>query len=119
MKEAAHTARLNRRVAVLLHARCHASSWKVFNVELSDISESGCCLIGGRTHLRPLQSISLRFADVRNVEAKVRWIERGKVGVEFVTPLARSVIESMKRTYSIPASVPARRGNGSGLGSAS
>lgn len=101
MIETVNCDRLNRRVTVLLHGRCRQSSWKVFDVELDNISEGGCCIIGGGEHFEPMQGVSLRFANLRNVDAQVRWIRGDKVGIEFRAPLKHRLIEAVDHTYGI------------------
>jgi hypothetical protein len=101
MKEFDNCDRLGRRLTVLLHGRCHKSSWKVFDVELDNISEGGCCIVGGADRFRQGQSLSLRFANLRNIDADVRWIREGKVGLEFRSALKRRVIEDLGQSYGI------------------
>lgn len=73
----------------------------MLDVELDNISEGGCCIIGGSEHFEPMQVVSLRFANLRNVVAQVRWIRGGMVGVEFRTPLKHRVIEDVGQAYGI------------------
>ena len=101
MKETADCDRLDRRLTVLLQARCRETSWKVFDVELDNISAGGCCIIGNPSRFEPMQPLSLRFAQFRNVDAKVRWIAGEKVGVEFQMPIKRGAIEMLAETYGI------------------
>lgn len=107
MKETADCDRLDRRVTVLLQGRCRDSSWSVFDVELGNISAGGCCIIGNPLRFEPMQLLSLRFADFRNIDAKVRWIVGDTVGVEFQTPLKRRAIERLAGVYGIGTSVAA------------
>lgn len=113
MKETADCDRLDKRATVLLRGRCRNSGWKVFDVELDNISTGGCCIVDGRMRFEPAQSLSLRFANFRKVDAKVRWIAGQRVGVEFQTPLKRRVIEALARTYGIAigSARPAGRGS--------
>ena len=110
VKETADCDRLDKRVSVLLQARCRKSSWKVFDVELENISAGGCCIVGGAPGFEPMQPVSLRFAGFRNIDATVRWIAREKVGLEFVTPLRRHAVEALARTFRIAIdTTPPRR----------
>lgn len=101
MKETAECDRLNRRRDVLLQGRCRTSSWRVFNVELGDISEGGCCIVGSPRRFKAMEPVSLRFASFRNVDGTVRWIAGGKVGVEFRVPLKRQAMENLRVNYGI------------------
>lgn len=93
--------RLNRRRTVLLQGRCRKSSWEVFDVELDNLSEGGCCIVGSSELFEPRQSLSLRFANTRNIEASVRWVTDDRVGVEFRVPLKRRIIEDLGIAYGI------------------
>ena len=109
MKESINCDRLGRRLTVLLHGRCRKSSWEVFDVELDNISEGGCCVAGGPDQFQSGQLLSLRFANLRNIDADVRWVRDGKVGIEFRVPLKRGVIAELKRAYGIAVGVPGSR----------
>lgn len=95
--------RLHSRHEVLLEARCRKSSWHVFGVELADISEGGCCFAGGAEDFTPSQRVALRLAHLKAVEAEVRWVRGGRVGLAFLTPLGRKAIEDIARRYGIPS----------------
>lgn len=101
MKETADCDRFNRRRTVLLKGRCRKSSWEVFDVELDNLSEGGCCIVGSSEPFEPKQVVSLRFANIRNIDADVRWVADDRVGVEFRVPLKRRIIEEFGRVYGI------------------
>jgi len=120
MKEIADCDRLNRRLTVLLHGRCRQSSWQVFDVELGDISEGGCCVIGNADRFAQGQHVSLRFANLRNVEGSVRWLRDDRIGLEFRKPIKARVIEELAASFGLPETRLALAGNAqveSGLGS--
>lgn len=93
--------RLNQRHVVLLQARCRKSSWNVFPVELADISEGGCCIVGSREAFAPGETVQLRIAHLKPLEAHVRWLRGARVGVEFKGPLKSRVIEELGRIFGI------------------
>lgn len=94
--------RLTSRHAVLLEARCRKSSWHVFGVELADISEGGCCVVGSGEDFASGQRVALRMANLKAVEAEVRWIRDGRVGMAFLKVLPKAVIEDLAVRYGIP-----------------
>lgn len=94
--------RLNPRHHVLLEARCRKSSWHVFGVELADISEGGCCIVGNDGDFVVTQRVALRMANLKAIEAEVRWVRDGRVGLEFLAPVRQQSIEDLARLYSIP-----------------
>ncbi|HUD29382.1 MAG TPA: PilZ domain-containing protein [Novosphingobium sp.] len=93
--------RLNTRRTVLLQARCRKSSWHVFPVELGDISQGGCSIIGCADSFAPGERVRLNIAHLKPIEAEVRWLLDDKVGVEFVSALKGRVIEELAETYGI------------------
>jgi hypothetical protein len=101
MKQAIECDRLSKRQTVLLQGRCRKSSWKVFDVELDNISEGGCCIVGSVDRFALSDPVSLRFANLKHVDGAVRWIGEARVGVEFRAPLKRRVIEELAASYGI------------------
>lgn len=93
--------RLNARHTVLLQARCRKSSWNVFPVELSDISEGGCCIVGSAEDFTAGEAVQLRIAHLKPIEAHVRWIRGPKVGVEYRAALNGRVTEDLGRIYGV------------------
>jgi len=94
--------RINPRHVVLLEARCRKSSWHVFGVELSDISQGGCCIVGSTENFEPNQRVALRIANLKAIGAEVRWSQEDRVGLEFLTPLAKEQIDGIASLYGIP-----------------
>lgn len=93
--------RLTARRTVLLQARCRKSSWHVFPVELGDISQGGCSIIGASDAFAPGEKVRLNIAHLKPIEAQVRWLREDKVGVEFIAALNGRVIEELGETYGI------------------
>lgn len=104
MNENGECDRLNLRRTVLLQARCRKSSWNVFPVELGDLSEGGCCIVGSAESFKPGEEVSLRIANLKPITAQVRWIRGAKVGVEFRAALNGRVISELGRVYGIMVS---------------
>lgn len=93
--------RLSPRRTVLLQARCRKSSWHVFPVELGDISQGGCSIIGNSDAFVQGERVRLNIANLKPIVAQVRWLREGKVGVEFVSALKGRLIEELGETYGI------------------
>lgn len=102
MKYSEECDRLARRREVLLNARCRKSAWKVFDVELGDLSAGGCCIVGSPEVLCPGDEVSLRFAHLKPVSATVRWVRAERAGVEFRAALGNRVIDELAQVYGIP-----------------
>lgn len=101
MQENENGDRLNARRPVLLQARCRKSSWHVFPVELGDISQGGCSIIGSTDDFTPGEKVRLNIAHLKPIEAQVRWLREDRVGVEFTSALKGRVIEELGETYGI------------------
>lgn len=94
--------RLAERRPVLLQARCRKSSWHVFPVELGDLSQGGCSIVGSGEAFLPGEAIQLRIANFKPITAQIRWLEGGKVGVEFHSALSGRLIDQLGQAYGIP-----------------
>jgi len=93
--------RLAQRREVLLAARCRKSSWNVISVELGNISQGGCCIVGDAGEFSVGDSLELRIANLKSIAATVRWIRGANAGIEFRSALKARMIEEISRTYGI------------------
>lgn len=96
--------RVSERQAVLLQARCRKSSWHVFPVELGDISHGGCSIVGSSEAFALGETIRLNIANMKPIEAHVRWLLDDKVGVEFTAALKGRVMDDLRAIYGIGGS---------------
>ncbi|PNU06152.1 PilZ domain-containing protein [Novosphingobium guangzhouense] len=94
--------RLASRHPVLLQARCRKTRWHVFPVELGDISQGGCSILGSRESFMPGEEVQLRIANFKPIVAHVRWVDGNVAGVEFRSALSKALIEELGRTYAMP-----------------
>ncbi|KQM17492.1 PilZ domain-containing protein [Novosphingobium sp. Leaf2] len=101
MKSDETGSRASQRIAVLLHARCRKSSWHVFPVELGDVSHLGCSIVGCAEPFVPGQIVRLSIANMKPIEAQVRWIGDTATGLQFTVPLADHVIAQLAKAYGI------------------
>ena len=93
--------RLSTRNAVLLDARCRKTSWNVVRVELGNISQGGCCIVGSGPDFAVGEEIELRVAHMKGIPATVRWVRGKDAGVEFKSALKARAVEELSRIYSI------------------
>ncbi|MCJ2181842.1 PilZ domain-containing protein [Novosphingobium sp. 1949] len=91
--------RLARRHSVFLHARCRTSPWRVFDVEIGNISAGGCSLIGVRDRFAIGAEVGLRIAHLKPLTGYVTWTGEGVVGVEFKSALSERVIRVLNESY--------------------
>jgi len=100
----ADSGRKSERHALSLNARCRKSSWLVDHVELADISEGGCCIVGGGEGLTVGQAVTIRFADLKGVPGTICWTKDTTAGVTFDTPLDPALIDELSETYAFKPS---------------
>lgn len=93
--------RLSMRKDVLLDARCRKSSWNVVRVELGNISQGGCCIVGSGGDFEVGDVVELRVAHMKGIPATVRWVRGLDAGVEFKSALKAKAVEELSRIYSI------------------
>lgn len=93
--------RLTARQTVLLHARCRKSSWHVFPVELGDISQGGCSIVGSSGAFIPGERLRLNVAHLKPIEAQVRWLNDEKVGLEFIEALSSRLTDDLGKLYGV------------------
>ena len=103
MDQVTSNARRDKRNPLLLNARCRKSPWLVDHVELANISEGGCCIVGGGEGLVVGQDVKIRFADLKGVPGKICWIESRIAGVQFDEPLDAELVAELGDTYSFAA----------------
>lgn len=102
MRFAEECDRLTGRREVLLQARCRKSAWKVYAVELADLSAGGCCIVGSSEAYATGDELTLRFAHLKPLKAHVRWVREDRVGVEFRIALDGRVIDELAQVYGLP-----------------
>lgn len=94
--------RLSLRREVLLQARCRKSRWHVFSVELGNVSQGGCSIIGSVANFVVGDVVQLRIAGFQPIDAEVRWIRGDVTGVEFRAAVALAAIDNLAAAYGLP-----------------
>lgn len=62
-------------------------------VELADISEHGCAIVGGTDGMRAGGFVSIALGAGKPVQAIVRWVRDGRAGLEFLWPVPPEMTE--------------------------
>ncbi len=104
MEQTGEPGRKSERQPLLLNARCRKSSWLVDHVELANISQGGCCIVGGGEGLQQGQAVTIRFADLKGVPGTICWTENKTAGVRFDKPLDAALIAELAETYAFTPS---------------
>ena len=68
------------------------------DVAITDLSTHGCRIFDRFSKLVGSSFLTIRIGSIGPLEAHVRWVEKGVIGLEFVRPLHPSVLEHMRTT---------------------
>ena len=74
-----------------------------------DLAAHGCRLLGLSVGVTKNDPLELWLGEVGPVPARLRWVKRGSLGVEFDTPLDAAVLERMAVAEPVPNVLPMRR----------
>lgn len=104
MENSAPEGRQNERLGVLLNARCRKTSWMISRVDLADLSEGGCRIVGNAVDVTAGQEVEIRITDVPAIPGTVRWVKDGDAGIEFDSPLDSENLANLTSLYSLRGS---------------
>ncbi len=90
--------RKTERHGISVQGRYRTGSGVAKDVDILDISETGCRFYDRFGRMVPGTEISLRIGSIGPVIATVRWSRQQFVGVEFENPLYGPVFEHMRAT---------------------
>ena len=85
--------RREQRYSISVPGRYRKGTGVRFNVAIKDLSEYGCqfCDLVGRIDTG--DDITIRIGDIGPIDARVKWVAKREIGVEFDQPLYPSVLE--------------------------
>jgi hypothetical protein len=101
--------RVEDRTAVSISGRCRAGDRDVQDVLVMDLASQGCRLLGLSVGVTKSDSLELWLGEVGPVSARLKWVKRGSLGVEFAEPLDAGVLESLADADIKPNVLPLRR----------
>lgn len=84
------------RHAISVQGRYRTGSGVAKDVDILDLSETGCRFFDRFGRMVPGTEISLRIGPIGPVVATVRWCKQQVVGVQFETPLYGPVFEHIR-----------------------
>jgi hypothetical protein len=101
--------RADERTAVSISGRCRAGDRDIQEVLVMDLAKQGCRLLGLSVGVTKNDALELWLGEVGPVAARLKWVKRGSLGVEFATPLEAEVLERLATTDPAPNVLPLRR----------
>lgn len=102
--------RTDERSAVSISGRCRAGDRDVQDVLILDLAAQGCRVLGLSVGVTKNDSLELWLGEFGPVSARLKWVKRGSLGVEFDTPLETELIEGLAAGEAQPNVLPIRRG---------
>ena len=101
--------RAEGRTAVSLSGRCRAGDREIQDVLVMDLASLGCRVLGLSFGVTKSDPLELWLGEVGPVAARLKWVKRGSLGIEFDTPLEVEVLERLAAADPTPNVVPMRR----------
>ncbi len=101
--------RAEERTAVSIAGRCRAGEREIQEVLVMDLGSSGCRLLGLSVGVTKSDPLELWLGEVGPVAARLKWVKRGSLGVEFGEPLEAAVLERLAEADPKPNVLPMRR----------
>jgi hypothetical protein len=74
-----------------------------------DLASQGCRLLGLSVGVTKNDPLELWFGEVGPVAARLKWVKRGSLGVEFGAPLDAEMLERLADSDPKPNVLPMRR----------
>jgi len=101
--------RAEDRTAVSISGRCRAGDRDIQEVLVMDLAAQGCRVLGLSVGVTKSDPLELWLGEVGPVAARLKWVKRGSLGVEFGTPLDLDVLERLAAADPQPNVLPMRR----------
>jgi hypothetical protein len=74
-----------------------------------DLGSHGCRLLGLSVGVTKNDALEVWLGDVGPVAARLKWVKRGSLGIEFDSPLDADVLERLAAHDPAPNVLPMRR----------
>lgn len=101
--------RAEERTAVSIAGRCRAGDREIQDVLIMDLAAHGCRLLGLSVGVTKNDALELWLGETGPVAARLKWVKRGSLGVEFDAPLDGDVLERLADADPKPNVLPIRR----------
>ncbi|MGD9473014.1 MAG: PilZ domain-containing protein [Novosphingobium sp.] len=87
--------RRDMRLPVKMQGRYRSGNGRVHDVQISNLSLTGCRMFQNHSWLGEGDPIALRIENIGPIDAIVRWKDRTEMGVEFINALHPSVLDHL------------------------
>ena len=94
--------RYDPRLPVKMQGRYRSGNGRAHDVQISNLSRSGCRMWQNHSWLSVGALISLRIGTIGPIDAVVRWKNREEMGVEFINPLHPSELDHLAAQFRNP-----------------
>ncbi len=101
--------RADERSAVSISGRCRAGDRDVQEVVIMDLAAQGCRVLGLSVGVTKNDPLELWLGDAGPFAARLKWVKRGSLGVEFDEQIDAEVLERLATTDAKPNVLPMRR----------
>lgn len=98
--------------AVNITGRCRAGDRETQDVLVTDLAADGCRLLGLSAGVTKSDPLELWLGEAGPFAARLKWVKRGLIEVEFASPLDIGLLESLANAAPAPNVVPLRRVRG-------
>lgn len=85
--------RREQRYSISVQGRYRKGTGVRFNIAITNLSEFGCQFADLVGRVQVGDEITIRIGEIGPIASKVKWLEKRRVGVEFVQPLHPSVLD--------------------------
>ena len=92
-----------------ISGRCRAGDRDIQEVLVMDLASQGCRVLGLSVGVTKSDPLELWLGELGPVAARLKWVKRGSLGVEFDTPLDVDVLEGLAAADPKPNVLPMRR----------
>ena len=94
--------RHDRRMPVAIHGYYRSGTGRVHDVQITNLSRSGCRMQQNHNWLDVGASIALKIDQIGPIDSVVRWKNSDEMGVEFADPLHPSVLDHLAAQFGTP-----------------
>src|SRR5688572_16961660 len=101
--------RADERTAVSLPCRCRAGDREIQDVLVMNLGAQGCRMLGLSAGVTKNDPLELWLGGAGPIAARLKWVKRGSIGVEFDAPLDAEVLGRLTAAVPVPNVLPMRR----------
>lgn len=89
------TLRAEPRESVIIPGKCQVGGRPAEEVLVTDLSAKGCRLRGNSIGVTKSEQVHLWLGDIGPLEARLKWVKKGSLGLAFEAPLGEDVLRPL------------------------